>query len=230
MLSIKDLVNKPFGVSAARWLCRLSGIFETGKVYARDEICEELLARFVTNGGSSGTIKADVATVLKGWLPKRDSPFEKEDRGQYRFIGFDGQDAAFEYHTEGSASSNDDSLTPDREFGEGRFEVYAWALPLYQKVPGERWPIKIGKTGTDGFRRRLRDFQENLPERPQYLLRIGCKDEAEARRREGLLHAWFTERKRKIDDLPGEEWFRTNPGEIEEAIQTIMLVPKKEEH
>ncbi len=114
-------------------------------------------------------------------------------------------------------------MTPERELGKGPCEVYAWCLPLYQQCSDGRWPIKIGWAGTDGFRRRLRDFRENLPERPRYLLRIGCADETEARDRESVLHAWFRARKRKIDDLPGEEWFLTNPGEIEVAIRMIMV-------
>ena len=71
------------------------------------------------------------------------------------------------------------------------------------------------------MRRKVLDFQENLPERPRYLLRLGCADDREAKDRESLLHAWFRTRRQKLDDLPGEEWFVTNPDEIEEAIRNI---------
>ena len=108
-----------------------------------------------------------------------------------------------------------------RELREGTHEVYAWYLPQYERAVGDRWPIKIGRAGPDGLRRRLRDFQENLPERPCYLFRLGCANDREARDLESLLHAWFRTRGQKLKDVPGEEWFLTNPSEIEEAFRAI---------
>ncbi len=223
---IEDLVKEPFGADAAHELCRVPKLFEPGALYKRVQISETLLSEFVRRGGSDTTTKDQVATVLKKRLLDPSGPFRKEKRGRYRFVGFDGQSerefGLGDRDIEGNDPANDEGLTPGREFGEGPCEVYAWCLPQYQETSGDRWPIKIGRAGPDGLRRRFRDFQENLPERPRYLLRLGCADDREAKDRESLLHAWFRSRGQKLDDLPGEEWFLTNPSEIEKAIQNII--------
>ena len=221
-----DLVKDRFGADAARELCRKSGLFEQGRLYKRSEISETLRDEFVKLGGDHTTRKENVATVLKKWLRGSASPFQNPTRGRYRFLGFDSAtEQALDVDARGSAGSdvaNGDVPIPEREIGAGPCEVYAWCLPQYQATSDARWPIKIGKAGSDGLRRRLRDFQENLPERPRYLLRLRCADEREARERESLLHAWFKSRGQKLNDLPGEEWFLTNPSEIEEAIRNII--------
>ena len=220
---METLVEEGFGADAARELCNVRGLFEPNTLYKRVEISEALRDAFNERGGK--TTKDAVAIVLKKWLKGTSSPFEWVRRGRYRFVGFEGQpgqvidpgDRVFE----GDEVSENDELTPAREFGKGPHEVYAWCLPRYQATSDGRWPIKIGRAGSDGLRRRLRDFQENLPERPRYLLRLRCADGHEARDREFLLHAWFRSRGQKLDDAPGEEWFLANPGEIEEAIRNI---------
>ena len=223
---MEDLVKGQFGSDAARELFQVPGLFEAGKLYKRVEISETLLAEFVKRGGADTTTKDEVATVLKKRLLDPSGPFRRERQGLYRFVGFEGQSEQElelgDRDIEGNDSANDEGLIPGRELGEGPCEVYAWCLPQYQETSGDRWPIKIGKAGPDGLRRRFRDFQENLPERPRYLLRLGCADNREARDREFLLHAWFRSRGQKLDHLPGEEWFLTNPSEIEKAIQNII--------
>ncbi len=223
---LEYLVKERFGIAVVRELCQKSGLFEQHRLYRRSEIVETLRHEFVKRGGDDNTRNDDVAPVLKKWLLGPSSPFEKVTRGRYRFLGFEGvTEQALDVEAQGSAGSNaakDDAPVPEREIGAGPCEVYAWCLPKYQATSGAHWPIKIGKAGPDGLRRRLRDFQENLPERPRYLLRLRCADEREARERETLLHAWFRSRGQKLNDLPGEEWFLTNPSEIEEAIRNII--------
>ena len=223
---IEDLVKERFGAHVARELCQEPGLFEWGKLYARSRITETLRDEFVKRGGNQNTGNEAVARVLKKWLVGRDSPFRKEMRGRYRFLGFGGVidqtlDVA-DRRTASSEASSEGKPVPEREIGTGPCEVYAWCLPQYQANPGDRWPIKIGKAGPDGFKRTLCDFQEHLPERPRYLLRLGCADEREAREREALLHAWFRSRGQKLNNLPGEEWFLTNAREIEEAVRNII--------
>lgn len=225
MALLDDLIKEPFGADAVRELCGKSGLFSPGRLYRRIEISERLREEFVEHGGDSSTTNANVATVLKKWLLASASPFRREARGRYRFLGHEGG-AGEMPHTEARINSvndapADDGLTPELEIAEGPCEVYAWCLPWYQATAGPRWPIQIGRAGTEGFKRRLHDFHENLPERPRYLLRLGCADDAQARRREMLLHAWFTSRGQKIEKVSGNEWFRTNPGEIREAIRNI---------
>ena len=223
---IKDLVKERFGTHVARELCQEPGLFEQGRLYARMHITEILRDEFVQRGGNEDTGNDAVARVLKKWLVGPDSPFRKEMRGRYRFLGFGGAiEQAVDVGDRRSArtdASSEGAPGPEREIGTGPCEVYAWCLPRYQATSGDRWPIKIGKAGPDGLRRRLRDVQENLPERPRYLLRLGCADEREARDREALLHAWFRSRGQKLNDLPGAEWFLTNVGEIEEAVRNII--------
>ena len=147
-------------------------------------------------------------------------------RGRYRFVraaGSVGQAiGSTDTYGDGVDVAEGAYRVPGRELGEGPYEVYAWCLPLYEKASGSRWPIKIGMAGPGGLGRRLRDFHENLPEHPHYLLRLGCADAREARDREFLLHAWFRSRGQKLDGVPGEEWFLTNPLEIEEAVRNVI--------
>jgi hypothetical protein len=223
---VEDLVKDRFGTAVARELCRKSGLFEDGSLYRRIDIAEALRDEFVRRGGDDGTRKDGVTRVLKKWLLGPDSPFRRETRGRYRFLGVDDAGGrALDVDARGSAGSaaaSGDALVPEREIGAGPCEVYAWCLPHYQATSGARWPIKIGRAGPDGFGRRLRDFQENLPEQPRYLLRLRCADEREARERESLLHAWFRSRGQKLNDLPGEAWFLTNTSELEAAIRNII--------
>lgn len=222
---LEDLVRDPFGAAAARELCRRSSLFEPGRLYRRIEISDTMRREFVRRGGASGTTNAAVGTVLKKWLLTPASPFRREMRGRYRFLGF--EKGIREYSGAGAGASAvrdapvDDGPTPESEIGAGPWEVYAWCMPGYQANESDRWPIRIGRAGAEGFKGRLRGFHENLPERPRYLLRLGCADEAEARRREMLLHAWFTDRGQRFEEASGNAWFLTHPYEIDDAIQHL---------
>lgn len=223
---LDDLVKERFGVAAARELCRRGGLFEPGRLYRRIEISEVLRREFVRHGGASGTTNAAVATVLKKWLLARASPFRREMRGRYRFLGIYRETMQYPGDGVGGSAVRDAPLyeepSPELEIGAGPCEVYAWCLPGYRATRDGRWPIRIGRAGAEGFKARLHDFLENLPERPRYLLRLGCADDAEARRREMLLYAWFTERGQKLEEASGDAWFLTNPAQIDEAIQHLM--------
>ncbi len=223
---IADLIKERFGTDIARELCQKSSLFELGRLYSRSHITETLRDEFVKRGGAGDTRKEAVANVLKKWLLGPDSPFRREARGRYRFLGSHGAiEQALHVKDRGYARSDAfmaGTPAPEREIGAGPCEVYAWCLPRYQATSGDRWPIKIGKAGPDGLSRRLRDFHDNLPEHPRYLLRIRCVDERQARDREALLHAWFRSRGQKLNDLPGDEWFLTNTSEIEEAVRNII--------
>ena len=220
---MEDLLKERFGPDIARLLCEEPSLFEQERLYKRIEIIEKLRDEFVRRGGDESTRKDNVAPVLKKLLSGPDSPFLREIRGRYRFRGHGGASEEVTA-SETQKGAERDALIPEREFGAGPCEVYAWCLPRYQTTSRSHWPIKIGKAGPDGLTRRLQDFQENLPERPRYLLRLRCADEHEARQRESLLHAWFKSRKQQLNDLPGKEWFLTNPSEIVEAVRNIIGV------
>ena len=221
------LLNRDFSAQTARALCRIPGTFEVGQVYKRDEIASTLLSSFVRAGGLRSATKHKVFQVFKGWARRSDEPFERirDGFGMYRFLGYSDQSGysaqlPVEENREGRIS-DPNAWSPELEYGNGPYEVYAWCLPRYRGGLGARWPIKIGRAGTDGLSRRLQDFWENLPERPCYLIRFACADDAEARERERLLHHYFKSRAQKIEDSPGSEWFLTNPEEIKQAIGFI---------
>ncbi len=220
------LADEPFGQEAARVLCSIPGLFEVGRVYRRKDITTELKSAFGQYGGKQVPLIGKIAAVFKSW-GRTDRPFKQVASGRYEFLGY-GEQLDNLTHSpapdaQGSSPLDSDSVMPDWEFGSGPYEVYAWFLPQYQESPDNRWPIKIGRTGIEGFQRRVRDFSENLPERPHYLLRICCTNEREARQSESLLHACFERRGQKIEGLPGNEWFRTNPDEVKEVVQTLMF-------
>lgn len=270
---LDNLVEEKFGAAAAHALCREPGLFEPGKLYRRVEISDTLRDEFVRRGGDRATRSQDVATVLKKWLFGAASPFRREARGRYRFLGcepapeqaviaegrFDAVSKAAAYgpptgharfqqfqrdstrdgsayvaptsaHAGGDVQIKDAPAhaapvpEPERALGQGNCEVYAWCLPRYGETADARWPVNIGRAGPGGFARRIRDFQEHLPERPRYLLRLACADEGEARDREMLLHAWFTSRDQALAGAPGRGWFRTNPRELESAVRNLIDV------
>ncbi|MDE0628808.1 MAG: hypothetical protein OXH99_20630 [Bryobacterales bacterium] len=217
-----DLVKDRFGTAVALELCKTSRLFELGKLYKRIVIVETLRDEFVKRGGDHETQRAVVARVLKKWLLGPASPFKRETFGRYRFLGFDAATRQTLEAENGGIASGDGSPAPERGIGEGPRGMYAWCLPQYQPTSGDRWPIEIGRAGPEGFRRTLAKIQENIPERPRYVLRLGCADELEARDRESLLRAWFRSRGQKLHKLPGKGWFRTNPSEIADAVRNII--------
>ena len=223
---LNDLIKEPFGAAAARELCRMGGLFQSGRLYRRIEISDALRKEFVRHGGASGTTNAAVATVLKKWLLTRASPFRKEMRGRYRFLGLEGDARQYPGASPGGFVVRDApleiALSPELEIGAGPCEVYAWCMPGYMASGDGRWPVQFGRAGIEGFNGQLREFQKCLPERPRYLLRLGCADMAEARRKKSLLNAWFTERGQEIAEALGNDWFKTNPDEIDEAVQDLM--------
>lgn len=219
---IEDLVKERFGTNVARELSRKPGLFEDGKLYPRSHITETLRDEFVRRGGDDDTRKDAVARVLKKWLAAPSSPFRREMRGRYRFLGFDAAIGQGLGMADPDRATRPVAPSPVREVGAGSYEVYAWYLPRYQATSKNRWPIKIGKAGPDGLSRRLSDFHEDLPEQPCYLLRLRCTDDREARDREALLHAWFRSRGQELNDPPSKNWFLTNPSEIADAVRNII--------
>lgn len=140
-----DLVKERFGADAARELCQKPDLFEQGTLYKRIEISETLRAEFVRRGGDNNTRTNDVSLVLKKRLIGSISPFRKEIRGRYRFLGFDGAtEQVLAVDAGGSAGSDaakGDAPVPEREIGAGPCEVYAWCLPQYQATSHAHWPI-----------------------------------------------------------------------------------------
>ena len=221
------IFQRPFEANTARTLLNEGGGFSQGTVYSRDDIAKRLVDQYSRGGGDVETVsKEKVARILKKQLPKEDegvkNDFERVTRGRYRYCGTERDEADLSRASEEQNNSAADSswrLDPERTLGEGPYEVYAWCLPQDQNG-ADRWPIKIG-SAKGGFSRRWSDFRENLPIVPKYLIRIGFASEAEAVQFERMLHFWFRNRDRQVENIPGVEWFRTNPAEIVEAVQQL---------
>ncbi len=115
-------------------------------------------------------------------------------------------------------------MDSDRDLGEEPCEVYAWCLPQDENT-GDRWAIKIGWAGSDGFNRRWKkDFASYLPVLPRYLIRIRCETEDQAQDSERLIHKVLKNNGHQIRGIPGAEWFKTNPDEIEHMVNYLGIV------
>ena len=219
------VINQPFGTRAAQYLLEHYNMFVRGDTYQRKDIVATLVRKFKEEGGDPNTSNFEVTRAVKSLLKRDTLPFRKIDRGLYTFEGGSNQDDIEDGPPGDTERTASDEMRPEREYGEGPCEVYAWYLPMYRTAAsgaGTCWPIKIGQAGKEGFRRRLEDFAANLPERPCYLMRLRCTDDSEARNRERLLHHYFQERDDKVvEGIAGKEWFKTNPNELDKAIRDL---------
>ena len=223
------LFEEPFAALTAQRLFEHKGAWQAGRIYKRREIADVLLDIYRQEGGvDKGLTRGRVIRTIKKKLPgvdEKNAWFEKIDFGHYRYC-YASDDmhssppGASENGKDNDFGKLDNQLVPDREYGEGACEVYVWCLPHYENS-GQRWPMKIGSAGEGGFNRRLEDFQENLPEVPRYLIRVRYSTEAKARKLERALHYYFENRGRRIERIPGTEWFDANPKEVVDAIGVL---------
>ncbi len=215
--------------------------FVRDKPYRRNEIinivwelCKE---EGVLGDGDKEKDKESVTAAVKKQLPKEEGStkygFRKLKKGVYLRVGTGEQtesdtDLANLGAEDGQDDTGDTILEPGEELGKGPCEVYAWCLPLPQdKKTGDRWPIKtsdrwpikIGWAGPGGFNRRWKkDFASYLPVLPKYLIRIRCETEEQAKSWEQLIHLVLKNRGHQVENIPGTEWFKTNPDEIKDII------------
>ena len=204
--------------------------WQASRVYRRSEIVDTLMDLYRRAGGVDQDLTKDrVSRIVKKKLSGRNAKnrwFKNVAFGRYEYCGsnahetLDSLSRGLEEGTDGGDGSSQRRLVPEKEYGDGDCEVYVWCLPQYA-ASGDQWPVKIGFAGEGGLNRRWRDFHENLPEVPQYLIRVGFKTEAEARKFEGMLHYYFKNRGRQIEGIPGKEWFNVNPEEVVGAIGVL---------
>ena len=118
-------ISLDFSIDTARELCHIPGMFEVGAVYRRRVIVSRLLSAFVEAGGNQGVSEEKVIGVFKSWL-RSDSPFERSGEfGTYRFLGYGERSAHLEMAPVAGVPRKEEP-SPEREFGSGPYEVYAW--------------------------------------------------------------------------------------------------------
>ena len=212
-----------FGQTVAKDLLDNHQVLTHGQRFRRGDIARLLVAGFLERGGIQEEVPLDPARTVKQLFPGRgesNERFEHLGHGMYRFIGQDSGSVsgptAVSPHGAGA-----DALTPDHVRGKGTYEVYAWCLPQDEGT-GDHWSIKIGYAGEGGFCRRWQqDFATHLPVRPRYLRSFRHETEAKARNTERYLHDMLGDegRRRRVQDVPGTEWFLTSPDEIDQLMR-----------
>ena len=213
-----ELKTRPFGEPLARYLC--PSLLSKGKVYKLSELIKIYDSYLMEHRPNENIDKQKVRQFIRSMVKKK--PFEKNvrykgDIGYYRYIGSSG-DGVFQIQL--GEANNDTSTNDERAeqtFGDGKYEVYAWCQPMYKENPDSNgcYPIKIGKTGSEGVLGRLSpDTKANLPECPIYLLSFRFNDEVNVGTLENVFHKILELRNKKIKNVHGAEWFQTNPEEI----------------
>lgn len=231
------IFNKGFDAHTVKHILNNEDCFVNGQTYKRNEIFT--IARNRYKSRRYGTRLDDetmtkkerdkAVAVLKKQLPtkeeKNKNGFEWKARGYY--LCTRSRKVESNTHIDNSDNCNNtDSATgnglepPDVAFGKGPCEVYAWSLPQDEN-PDTSWPIKIGFTGSGGFKKRWEGFRENLPVLPRYLIQVKFEKESQAQKIEHYLHDFFRNRDRQVKDIPATEWFLTNPDEIIEALTNL---------
>jgi len=106
----------------------------------------------------------------------------------------------------------------DHNLGSGPYRVYAWCNKndVGEK---ERWPVKIGHTGSGGLKARLDKAQ--MQEHPRYLMCVRFDKKSDAQMMERALHTCLHFRGRRHSDAPGQEWVRTHTQELLQRVVSI---------
>ena len=112
--------------------------------------------------------------------------------------------------------------------GDGEQSVYGWYLPTYLQMAEMKeedlFPMKVGRTVQDP-QKRMKSHIGTAPEQPLLGFELKVND---AENWEGWLHVELIARRRKIDEALGDEWFRTNPGELRRIVLPKLVQEDKE--
>jgi hypothetical protein len=220
---IESYESLDFGQTVAKDLLDNHHILTHGQVYKRRDIARFLVEAFLERGGTQEMIPSDPARTVKKLLPetgRSNERFEHLGHGIYQYIG-QVNDGVTSPLAASSQDADSDALAPDRTRGKGPYEVYAWCLPQDENT-GDHWPVKIGYAGEGGFCRRWQqDFATHLPVLPRYLRSFRHETEAKARNTERYLHDMLGDsgRRRRVQDIPGREWFLTSSNEIDQLME-----------
>ena len=222
------VLREPLGGEAIRLILRNCRQFKVGSVYRRKDIGAVIAKELVRHGAEKpadkkarSAFKSVFSRAMKSASEAVRIPFKRVESsdqapgawGWYQFTG--GTDTAVAVEVAEVAA-----LDPTRRYSDGKCCVYAWFLPLYARQGKERWPIKIGHSSGVSSNR-LKDFEAMLPEKIYLAVEWFCKTKKDAENREKNLHKMLTDC--RIEDLPGKEWYETNPKEICENIDKLRI-------
>jgi hypothetical protein len=201
-----------------------------GKLVELQVLERELVQAHVSRGGKSpqpGTANRLLRRVLS--ILKQKGLAENPVHGHWRFplgeqppagavaVALDAAEPSSTDHETTVLQENLPEPIADRVLGSGSAAVYLYYLPVYRfraEEHGEKfWPCKIGRTDRDPVARVLAQAATALPENPHIALVIRTSF---ALAWENALHGVLTLRGRRIEDVPGAEWFLTSPDEVYE--------------
>ena len=219
---IDDFSGLKFGLTIAKELLDHHQVLTRGQRGKREEFVVILVKAYSSRGGSEDMILSNPLRSVRKLFPERgeeNERFRKLARGLYEYIGTgDGSGSSDALPLPGNDNgSSIRPLTPDREWGEGVYEVYAWCLPQDENT-GDRWAIKIG-FAEKGFNQRWHQFKTDLPVLPRYLRAFRYETEAQAIRDERFLKDMLSTWDRRVEGIPAVEWFYATPAEIDRLIE-----------
>lgn len=192
-----------------------------GKTLRRHEIVDAVISAHSERGGISASANDVPRTIKKALETLREKGSAvNPSQGFWRVLGQPDQDPPAE--AEPLPASEVRGLGAEISYGEGAGAVYVYYLPPYEVIAKDKghefWLCKIGRTERDPSLRILSQAGTALPEAPR-ISRLISTDMPVAV--EAALHSILKLRGRHSKDSPGNEWFLTNPDEIDEICAFI---------
>lgn len=216
-----EFSNLPLTAGIARKL--IIELLGNNHVVRRESIVDAVLKRHTKRGGLQPTqtpsqvMKKALATLKEAGLATNPGPGFWKILSDEPLNEDESSSDAREFDADELGGEIPDTPWPvERTIGSGAQAVYIYFLPTYRDVAIQKhqshWQCKIGMTTTDPLQRILSQTATALPERPIIGLVIRT-DKANAL--EKAIHAILHLRSRKLDEVPGTEWFMTNPDEVD---------------
>jgi len=195
-----------------------------GQLKESKTILEESIKYHLDNGGKKRVGKQRVTALLSNSLNtlKKNGLATTPSKGWWKIGTNNGATVEEEISEEiveniihDLTPTNEPEQKPDTVIGDGSKAVYVYYLPIYRHVAEQKkenvWQCKVGKTDGEPLQRILQQASTALPERPHIAIQIKTNLPHEL---EKAIHHILTLRGRKIDNLPGQEWFLTSPDEV----------------
>lgn len=190
-----------------------------GRTIRRQELVDRVVSAHGGRGGASANAIDVPRTVKKALSTLKEKGFATNpSQGFWRIAGessrppdpVDGGESEL-------PSAPLERLSAEVSYGEGAGAVYVYYLPAYEQLAklqsNSVWLCKIGRSERDPMLRVLAQAGTALPEAPRVSRLIRTDMPAAL---ESALQSILKLRGRHSVESPGNEWFETNPGEIDE--------------